>query len=811
MRNSSRLAVAVLSFTLLVVAFTDVAEANDESPASRRFSNPESITRWFEQHCYSCHSTERPKGELDLSSLAFPASGDHADVVRWQAVIERIESGGMPPPTVEDRPDAAEVAAVANQLRRRLKSLPRAEAPRRAVLRRLNRVEYENTLRDLLGVQVDVQDLLPQDSTADGFDNVAQAQHVSSFLLERYLEAADKALGLAIANQPRPPVFHKRLFGVDERQIKASTESVFRHDEQTLVMFSSSPWNALTVGQFYPPHRGQYRFRVRASAVQSGGRPVTFRVEAGPMLMGTKNHLIGYFAAPAGEPRDFTWTDHLEARSTIRLLPFGIANAQTVTKVGAETYDGPGLAVHEIEVEGPLYEAWPPACHRRIFGDLPQSPVKHPFESQRVEVVSSNEGEDARRILESFVRRAYRRPVAAGVIDPLLDLFRNKRDAGRSFEQAIRVALLRVLVSPDFLYFREQEERLDDFALASRLSYFLWSTMPDERLLDLAQQGSLSDADVLRGEVDRMLDDVRSNQFVEHFTGQWLKLRELDFTEPDRRIYPEFDDLLRTAMADETRLFFRELVREDLSLLNVVDSRFTMLNERLAKHYGIPGVTGHAMRRVDLPEDSHRGGVLTMANVLKVTANGTTTSPVVRGAFVMDRILGKPPAPPPEGVSAVEPDIRGATTIREQLARHRDTPACASCHREIDPPGFALESFDVIGGWREHYRSVGRGEAVTIEGRRMPYARGPAVEPNDVLADGRTFSNIDELKQLLLKDDRQIARAFTTRLSTYATGRAVSSDDRAQIAVVVERVAEKGYGLRSLIHELIQSPLFRER
>jgi hypothetical protein len=402
----------------------------------------------------------------------------------------------------------------------------------------------------------------------------------------------------------------------------------------------------------------------------------------------------------------------------------------------------------------------------------------------------------------------------------------------RSFEQAIRVGLGAVLASPEFLFLREEPGRLDDFALASRLSYFLWSTMPDEELLALAENSArhvrrtaagdnaqrvpatLSDPDVLHRQVERMLESPKAATFIENFVGQWLGLRDIDFTEPSHILHPEFDDMLKASMVRETELFFAELLKHDLSLMNFVNSDFTMLNGRLAKHYGIPGVEGWEFHKTLLPPGTHRGGVLTMAGVLKVTANGTNTSPVTRGAWVLDRILGTPPPKPPENVAALEPDIRGATTIREQLAKHRQIPSCASCHAKIDPPGFALESFDVIGGWRENYRltSWSRGaQEVTVDGRKMPYLHGLKVDPADTLPDGRAFQNIDEFKQLLLADKGQIARSLTVKLLTYGTGGAPEAADQPGINAIVDKIRDKNYGLRSLVHEVVQSKLFREK
>jgi hypothetical protein len=276
-------------------------------------------------------------------------------------------------------------------------------------------------------------------------------------------------------------------------------------------------------------------------------------------------------------------------------------------------------------------------------------------------------------------------------------------------------------------------------------------------------------------------------------------------------LYPEYDHLLKVSMIRETELFFDEVLKNDLSLTNFVASDFTMLNGRLARHYGISGIDGWEFHKTSLPPESHRGGLLTMASVLKVTANGTTTSPVMRGAWVLDRILGTPPSPPPDDVSAIDPDIRGATTIREQLAKHRSVESCGACHREIDPPGFALESFDVIGGWRDWYRVTGRGDVVMVDGRRMSYHKGKPVDPSDVMPDGQRFENIDQFKQLLLRDKPQIARAVTTKLLTYATGRAPQISDRDAVESIITTISKKDYGLRSLVHEIVQSETFRNK
>lgn len=801
----------------LLMALARVTAAGDESigpplALSDNQTYHKEIQPFLVRHCLECHGGEKPKGDFRLDRLA-PDFADAANRARWLAVRKRVQVGEMPP-KARPRPPAHAVRALSDWIDSRLAAEQAARrAEGRVVLRRLNRVEYENTVRDLLGVPVDLKGLLPPDSSADGFDNVGAALHVSSFLMEKYLEAADSALNKAIANGPQPPRVQKRYSLKDERHVKHTTERVFRHRDDGLVCFSSSPWQAVTLGQFYPPDRGQYRFRICVSGVQNAGKPVTFRVDAGLMLMTGKTHLVGYFDAPADKPTVVEFVDHLEARNTIRLLPYGLAAAQHVNKIGADNYEGPGLAVHWVEVEGPLHETWPPASHRQIFGDLSHTPAPIYNFRNRVEVASKAPETDAERILRGFVRRAFRRAMSEADLKPFLALVKARLAQQHSFEQAVRVGLMAVMVAPEFLFLCEKPGRLDDFALASRLSYFLWSTMPDEELLTLAEQGKLGQPDTLRQQVERMLTHPKAAAFTENFVGQWLGLRDIDFTEPSHILYPEFDHMLKVSMVRETELFFAEVLKEDLSLTNFVASEFSMLNGRLARHYGISGVDGWAFRKVPLPPDSHRGGFLTMASVLKVTANGTTTSPVLRGAWVLERILGTPPPRPPADVPAVEPDTRGATTIRAQLAKHRQDASCASCHARIDPPGFALESFDVIGGWRDHYRASGwiRGGEVVVNGRKMPYYRGPRVDPADALPDGRRFQNIDEFKKLLLTDKDQLARALTEKLLTYATGAAPEPADKPEIEAIVRKIGEQNYGLRTLVQEIVQSRLFRHK
>jgi len=767
------------------------------------------VRPFLTRHCLECHGPEKPKGNFRVDQLD-PSFTARASEERWRAVQEQLKTGVMPPKK-KTRPPAEEAREVVAWIEAKAAaaSKDRRAAQGRVVLRRLNRAEYENTLHDLLSVDVALQDLLPADSTAHGFDNVGEALHASSFLMERYLEAADRALNAAIANGPKPWVLSKRFSLTNE---KPSGEVYKKLDDGSLAIFSSwiSANICVTLWQFTSKFPGKYHVRVSGYGYQNGGKPATFYVLSGTMAGVTERRMVGYFDVPADQPAVVEFTERLEPQNTFQFVADGLGvTPPTVQKVGAQNYKGPGLAIQWVEVEGPLLDAWPPASHRRIFGDLPQAPS--PDDKNRFEVVSANPAADAERILRDFARRAFRRTVSDADVRPFLARVKAKLGSGYSFEQAVRVGLKAILISPEFLFLREAPGKLDDFALASRLSYFLWSSMPDDELLSLAAERKLGTPEVLRHQVERMLGDSKAAAFPKNFAGQWLSLRNIDATLPDATLYPEFEDGLKQSMAREPLLFFEDVLKGNLSLTQFVSSDFSIINGPLAKLYGIPGVEGRDFRKVTLPPESHRGGVLTMAAVLKVTANGTTTSPVLRGAWVLDHILGTPPPKPTVDVEAVEPDIRGATTIREQLAKHRARPECGSCHVRIDPPGYALESFDVIGGSREYYRSVVKGDVVTLEGRQMRYLKGPAVDPSDVLPDGRAFKNVDEFKQLLLKDPDQLARALTEKLLTYATGGAPGSVDRSEVEALVRAARGKNYGFRSLVHDVVQSPLFRNK
>ena len=507
------------------------------------------------------------------------------------------------------------------------------------------------------------------------------------------------------------------------------------------------------------------------------------------------------------------------------------------TNILAQRDGTPAVAFRWMEVEGPLYDESTGAGYRLLFGELPLKKVEAAtaVAEQQVnsragridrgehgqvtgepvmEVESANPKTDAERLLRTFLARAYRRPVVEPDVQRFLALFHEQHEGGSGFTESMLTMYTAVLASPGFVYVQEQPGRLDDHALATRLALLQWNSTPDERLRARATRGELHRSEVLRAETDRLLADPKSRRFVEAFLDYWLDLRKMDDTNPSTTLYSDYylDEALTEAALEETRLYFGDLLQRDLPARNIVDSDFAFLNERLAVHYGLAGVSGAAIRRVALPADSVRGGLLTQASVLKVTANGTTTSPVLRGKWIMERIVGFDVPLPPAAVPAVEPDIRGVVTIRQQLDKHRADESCAMCHRKIDPPGFALESFDVLGGWRARYRASGIDQdpvkGFGHNGQPFSFHLAQPVDPSGQLADGRVFQDVRDFKKLLLQDEAQIARAFAKQLTVYATGAPVRFGDRVKIEQILQRTRARGYGLRGIVNEIIQSDLF---
>jgi hypothetical protein len=526
--------------------------------------------------------------------------------------------------------------------------------------------------------------------------------------------------------------------------------------------------------------------------------------------------LVAAFDLPSDTPRVAEVTVRLNEKEMLLVAAAGCgiaADGSEARDVGAAKFTGSGLAMQWAEIEGPLIERWPPPSVQRVFGEIPVQPLTEGGSPERgYALVEKDAARKLDKVIAAFAQRAFRRPVQKEDLSRYAKLAHDTLTGGANLETALRRSLKAILTSPEFLFLREVPGQLDDYALASRLSYFLWSTMPDDELLQLAAKGNLHEPATLRAQTERLLASPKAHAFVANFCGQWLNLRAIDATMPDKRLYPEFDDLLQAAMVRETESFFEEVLRGDMAAATLIDSDFAMLNRRLAEHYGIPGVTGEDFRKVALPAGSHRGGLLTQASILKVTANGTLSSPVLRGVWVMKRILGRETEPPPADAGSIEPDTRGSTTIREQLAKHRRFETCAGCHKYMDPAGFALESYDVIGGWREAYRGKkGKPAVDPLTQKQLNYKLGLPVDPSGQLADGRKFANIEEFKKLLLDQQDAVARNLANNLVAYATGGGVTFSDRAEVEKILSQVKPHSYPVRSLIHAIVQSPLFQKK
>ena len=481
----------------------------------------------------------------------------------------------------------------------------------------------------------------------------------------------------------------------------------------------------------------------------------------------------------------------------------------------ASTFGGEGVKIRRVTVEGPLETSWPPERTRKLFPGVEWKASTDKRRGRAYEpVLRDSPLEHARAIVSAIAPKAWRREVSDSEIDALVALARPSLEAKRDFVDSVRIPLRTILVSPGLLFQTGKAGSLDDRALASRLSYFLWRSLPDDELNQLAAEDRLSDHQTLAGQVDRMLADPKHDRFVHEFLDQWLELDTIDATTPDAFLYPEYDDVLRRAMLAETREFFAHLIDKNLSVAHLVESDFTFLNRRLAEHYGIEGVEGEVMRKVQLDPASVRGGLLAHASIAKVTANGTVTTPVKRGNFVLTNLLGLPPKLPPPGVGAIEPDTRGATTIRETLEKHQTLDACAVCHRTIDPPGFAMECFDPVGNFRERYRNSKRVTRETNIGLRFlhkDYKLGLPVDMSGVTENGFEFNGIRDYKTHLRKSKEQIARNVLSKLIAFSTGAEVQFADREEVERILQATKDDGYPMRSLIHHVVASRLFRNR
>ena len=781
--------------------------------------------------CVRCHGV-RTVTPLNLIDLGYDLT-DHETFATLQKVYERLERGEMPPATAPQPDEAAVDSALASLKAALTDANLSARGGQRTPLRRLTRLEYGYTIADLLGVDeafgAELSQMLPAEADSGGFDTVAANQAMSALHVQSYLAAADAALDTALQVGAPPPI-EARVRDYRQSDYLALLEGcdflacgAIRQLDDAYVAFSETAstfsfhtgWASELIEIPVP---GRYRVSVEAYPFQAD-TVVTLALYQGRLVAvnAAMNRLIATMDLVGDETRTLEVTPFLYPGDLIAPVPFDNEappgdrpENYFAPERHVRDYEGEGIALKSITIEGPLYDSWPPpSTHALLTGVT--------FDADHDVVLSKPPYEHVLEIVERFAPRAFRRPLAEGELEAYASLAEPLLAAGRPFVDAVRVPLRAILSAPSFLYHGGVDgpsDQLDHFGLATRLSYFLWRSQPDDALLELAGAGRLSDPATLARQVDRMLGDPKAGRFVNDFAGQAFRLYELRATSPDPALYPEYDDRLGQAMELETQRFLAELVATDEGVDSLIDADFTFLNRRLAEHYGIPGVEGTAMRRVSLPPDSPRGGLLTQASIHKITANGTTTSPIPRGNFVLANVLGRPAPPPPAAVDIPEPDTRGTTTIREQLDAHRASPVCANCHRTIDPPGFALESFDPIGGFRARYRVSGGPDIALERGNTAPapYAEGPPVDASGVAPGGEPFTDIHDYKRLLLETELDaVARHLASQLLVFSTGAGVEFADRATVDAIVEAGRADRHPVRTMIHRVVASDLFRQR
>ncbi len=827
----------VLAATLslaLAGACTATAAAN----ASIASLDTPKLKSFLDNHCADCHDADSKKGGLNLENLSANLTEKHAFEI-WEKIHDRVDSGEMPPKkkTAPPTADRREFLTSVNKALHATSESHQKTAGR-VLFRRMNRVEYENALHDLLGIATPLRELLPEDSFSGGFDTISAALETSGVHLVRYQQAADRALRAAFdGHRPVVPAT-TRMSGREYLQARLPVhrkgmDPFMRLDGDSLILHARV-YGDNSMQAPKPATPGRYKVRAALRPVGTDGKPMSVliarrvdRFEAEKLL-----HVIDYRDL---QP-DVTQVVEVETElgyqkgapfvyfEALELPSFQDFEKQHGKAPALDAgFAGPGLLIEWAELEGPLQGE---LGYQRLFGALPQRPRMAngkpapenwrtwnltEFTKNPLEPVAEDPNTATETLLRSFLPLAFRGPVSEPVLQMYNQMAASQREAGESFEEALRTTYRAILCSPFFLQDPESPGRLDAYAIAARLARMLWSSVPDSTLLQAAAAGDLDSPAGVRAQCARMLADPKARRFSEDFTGQWLELRRFLDMKPDD-IYVEYDDLLKWSMPRETRRFFEEVLAKNLPAAELIDSKWSFLNQRLAQHYGIEGVTGMELRRAPLPKESHRGGILTQGSVLKLTTNSSYTSPVKRGAWLLERIIGKPPPPPPPNVKAVEPDIRGAVTIREQLDKHKEVPSCASCHAQIDPPGFALENFDVLGGWREFYRvkkpaAGGRQEALAHYPGKKVFLAKP-VEAFGTTSDGVAFSGVDDFKQILLQDRRQIARNLLGKFLVYGTGAELQFADRRAIEAILDATAPEDWGVKSLLEAAVSSPIF---
>ncbi|MBA3312734.1 MAG: DUF1592 domain-containing protein [Planctomycetaceae bacterium] len=776
---------------LLLAASAGVCRAQE--PAGRSAApavapDGTTVVRFLKQHCVDCHSGQEAMSGLSFDVLS--AEEVHQRPEIWEQVIRKLASRQMPPPEMP-RPDERSYDEVVSRLASSLDRIA-AEHPnpgRTESLRRLNRTEYQNAIRDLLDLEIDVTPLLPPDESSHGFDNITVTD-LSPTLLNRYVSAAQKLSRLAIGGASESPAGETIRIRPDVTQDSHVEGLPIGTRGGTLISYNF-------------PQDGDYEVQVRL--MRDRNEEIEGLREPHELEVSLDRERVELFTVkPPGKGES---NEAIDANLKVRLPATAGAHKIGVTflkkpsslleterqplNVHFNYYRHPriGPAVYEVSITGPYHATGPgdTASRRRLLVCKPTGP--------------NDEDECARRILSKLMRRAYRRPIVEEDLVTPLAFFRQGREEN-GFEGGIETALSAVLVNPQFLFRIERDPagvppgtayRISDLELASRLSFFLWSSIPDDELLHLAERRELSRPEILERQVRRMLADERSRSLVTNFAGQWLYLRNLDSVTPDMRLFPDFDDNLRQAFRRETELFFESVLREDRSVLALIDANDALLNERLAKHYDIPHVYGSRFRRVELDEASHRGGLLRQGSLLTVTSYATRTSPVIRGDWVLKNLVGTTTPPPPPDVPALEDNtVSARLSVRERLAAHRADASCAVCHDLMDPVGLTLENFDAVGRWRE------------VES-------GDAIDASGGLPDGSAFSGVAGLEQALLARPEIFVSTLTEKLMTFAIGRGIEFYDAPAIRQIVRDAKDDDYRFSSLIFGIVKSTPFQMR
>lgn len=789
---------------LLFAAWSLTAFSHDVSAETAPFT-PSVIEKFVKRHCVDCHEGDAAEAGLDLTAL----SGELADqgtFTRWVRIFDRVHDGEMPPKDSSDvsSSELREFLTTASGWLREHQE-DQWEQQGRVQGRRLTNLQLERSLHDVLGIDIPLASLMPEEQRNASFTNVANFQPMSHFQLEQHLKVVDAALDNAFERAIAEQDLLNRTF---DAKTLSRRNPQRRTREPELINGHAVTWSSRLIYYGRLPattvrRDGWYRFRVRAKSLKAPkdyGVWCTVRsgkcVSSAPLL-----DWIGSFQA-TDQVQEWTFTawipkgDMLEIRPGDDTLKMGRFEGGQVGTGEGGPQNLPGVAIESIHMEEVYLNGNDNHIRQQLFDNLT---VKAKGKDWRdAQLVSKQPKADARRLMLRFAENAFRSPVDEAEVEPYIELVNSELDQKKQLMSAVRTGYRALLCSPRFLYFNEPVGELDAYALASRLSYFLWNAPPDDELLRLAKQGRLKSETVLKEQVRRMLKHKRGENFIEDFASQWLDLRDIDFTTPDRRLYPGFDVIVEKSMVAETETYLQQMLEKDLSVHLLIDSNFTFLNERLARFYGLNNVKSDELEKVSFRPDDHRGGLITQGSIMKITANGTTTSPVLRGVWISERLLGAEIPPPPASVPAIEPDVRGAKTIREMLEKHKSDPACASCHFKIDPPGFALENFDPAGQWRDNY--------IKMTGRKR--SKGPEIDASHRLPTGERFRNAKEFQKIMSSKRDVLAANVAHHLVTYATGAPVTFADREQIEKIATAVRKENFGFRSIIEEVVCSHLF---